>query len=156
MQEPADGGKLCENSGLCSHQQEHFLRRQRIANDVQTHKLGTIVGEVTGGGAHPTGPADLGHGFMASISLGRMENPITKTNWEGRGVQPDVQFASSAALQVALQRRPVSETQTASIKQVSAPRSAGRFWFGVGALIACTLALPWLLNAVTRWVRNKR
>jgi len=93
---------------------------------VQTHKLGKVVGEVTGGGAHPTGPADLGHGFMATIPFGRTENPITKTNWEGRGVQPDIVVPADDALKTALQklgRKPATDIASASLKQVFAPRS---------------------------------
>lgn len=103
-----------------------FSGGEEFAYDVQTHKLGKIVGEVTGGGANPTGPVDLGHGFVASIPWGRAENPITKTNWEGRGVQPDIKVPAPDALKVALARlgqKPAIDIATASLKQVFAPRS---------------------------------
>ena len=103
-----------------------FSGGEEFAYDVQTHKFGKIVGEVTGGGANPTGPVDLGHGFVAGIPFGRAENPITKTNWEGRGVQPDVSVSAHDALKVALQklgRKPATEIASASLKQVFAPRS---------------------------------
>ena len=103
-----------------------FSGGEEFAYDVQTHKLGKIVGEVTGGGANPTGPVDLGHGFVASIPWGRAENPITKTNWEGRGVQPDINAPAPDALKVALTRlgqNPAIDIATASLKQVFAPRS---------------------------------
>jgi hypothetical protein len=103
-----------------------FSGGEEFAYDVQTHKLGKIVGEVTGGGANPTGPVDLGHGFVASIPWGRAENPITKTNWEGRGVQPDINVPAPDALKVALTRlgqNSATDIATASLKQVFAPRS---------------------------------
>jgi len=103
-----------------------FSGGEEFAYDVQTHKLGKIVGEVTGGGANPTGPVDLGHGFVASIPWGRAENPITKTNWEGRGVQPDINVPAPDALKVALTRlgqKPAADIATASLQQVFAPRS---------------------------------
>ena len=103
-----------------------FSGGEEFAYDVQTHKLGKIVGEVTGGGANPTGPADLGHGFVASIPWGRAENPITKTNWEGRGVQPDINVPAPDALKVALTQlgqKPVADIAAASQQQVFAPRS---------------------------------
>lgn len=103
-----------------------FSGGEELAYDVQTHKLGKIVGEVTGGGANPTGPVELGHGLVAMIPFGRAENPVTKTNWEGRGVQPDLPVSAQDALKVALQklgRNPATEIASASVKQVFAPRT---------------------------------
>ena len=103
-----------------------FSGGEEFAYDVQTHKLGKIVGEVTGGGANPTGPVELGHGLVASIPWGRAENPITKTNWEGRGVQPDMSVPASDALKAVLSQlgqKPATDIATASLKQVFVPRS---------------------------------
>lgn len=103
-----------------------FSGGEEFAYDIQTHKLGKVVGEVTGGGANPTGPVDLGHGFVASIPWGRAENPITKTNWEGRGVRPDIDVPAPDALKTALTRlgqKPATDITTASLRQVFAPRS---------------------------------
>ncbi len=103
-----------------------FSGGEEFAYDVQALKRGTIIGEVTGGGANPTGPVELGHGVMAGIPFARAENPITKTNWEGRGVQPHMAVAASDALKVALQKagqKPVGEIEAASVKRVFAPRS---------------------------------
>src|SRR5439155_4689489 len=74
----------------------------------------------------PTGPVPLGNGFMASIPFGRSENPITKTNWEGRGVEPDMNVPAADALKVALQQlreKPAVTVAEASQQQVFAPRS---------------------------------
>jgi hypothetical protein len=103
-----------------------FSGGEDFAYDAQALKRGIIVGEVTGGGANPTGPVDLGHGVVASIPFGRSENPVTKTNWEGRGVQPDVAVPASDALKVALQKlghEGVGEIETASLERVFEPRS---------------------------------
>jgi hypothetical protein len=109
---------------LTSHQT--FSGGEEFAYDVKTHGLGTIVGEVTGGGANPTGPVQLGDGFMAMIPFGRSENPVTKTNWEGRGVQPDIPVSAADALKTALQKlgQPaIADVAAASRQQVFAPRS---------------------------------
>jgi hypothetical protein len=104
---------------LTSH--DTFSGGEEFAYDAKTHRLGKIVGEVTGGGANPTGPVPLGDGLMAMIPFGRAENPITKTNWEGRGVQPDVTVPAADAFKTALQRlgQPaVADVAAASQQQV--------------------------------------
>jgi hypothetical protein len=98
-----------------------FSGGEEFAYDVKTHRLGTLVGEVTGGGANLTGPVQLGDGFMAAIPFGRSESPVTKTNWEGTGVQPDVVVPAADALKAALERlgQPaVADIAAASKKQV--------------------------------------
>jgi hypothetical protein len=62
---------------------------EEFAYDVQTHKLGTVVGEPTAGGANPGGLYRLNDHFAAFIATGRAINPVTNTNWEGVGVKPD-------------------------------------------------------------------
>lgn len=99
---------------------------EEFAYDVQNLKAATIVGETTGGGANPTGGVPLAAGMMASIPWGRAENPVTKTNWEGKGVSPDVAVAAPEAFKVALTRlgQPaVADIGAASQSQVFAPRS---------------------------------
>lgn len=71
---------------------------EECAYNIQTQKRGTIVGEVTWGGANPGGNFRLNDHFSAFIPTGRAINPITKTNWEGVGVQPDVPTTSDRAL----------------------------------------------------------
>ena len=74
---------------------------EECAYNIQTQKRGKIVGEVTWGGANPGGGVRLNDHFMAFIPMGRAINPITKANWEGVGVQPDVVTTSEAALEQA-------------------------------------------------------
>ena len=78
-----------------------FSAAEEFAYDIQTHKLGTIVGAVTGGGAHPGGMFRVHDHFMVFISTGRAVNPVTKTNWEGVGVKPDIAVKPGEALRVA-------------------------------------------------------
>jgi len=78
-----------------------FSGGEELAYDLQTQKRATLVGETTGGGANPGDIADLGNGFFAFIPDGRAINPITKTNWEGVGVIPDVAINESSALRLA-------------------------------------------------------
>ncbi|HXH60759.1 MAG TPA: S41 family peptidase [Fimbriimonadaceae bacterium] len=74
---------------------------EECAYDLQTQGRATIVGGVTWGGANPGGTVRLNDHFSAFIPTGRAINPITKTNWEGTGVIPDVEAAPGDALAAA-------------------------------------------------------
>ena len=67
-----------------------FSAGEEFAYDMQTLKRGTLVGEATGGGAHPGGTQPIGPGLSLFVPSGRSESPITHTDWEGKGVQPDI------------------------------------------------------------------
>lgn len=75
-----------------------FSGGEELAYDIQAQRRGLVIGEVTGGGANPARRVSLGHGFVAQIPNARAVNPITGTNWEGSGVQPDVEAPADQAL----------------------------------------------------------
>nr|WP_262894925.1 S41 family peptidase [Hymenobacter guriensis] len=75
-----------------------FSAAEDFSYAMQQAKRATIVGEVTGGGAHPTMPFSVGQGFVVHIPFARSLNPITNTDWEGTGVQPNVEVEASKAL----------------------------------------------------------
>jgi hypothetical protein len=74
---------------------------EEFAYDVKHLKRGTVVGEVTAGGANPGGLVYLNANFAAFIATGRAINPVTGTNWEGVGVEPDVKVPAEEALRTA-------------------------------------------------------
>lgn len=74
---------------------------EEFAYNLQQLKRATLIGEVTWGGAHPGDIVRLSAHFSAFVPTGRAINPITKTNWEGVGVKPDVATAGDDALRVA-------------------------------------------------------
>jgi hypothetical protein len=61
----------------------------------------TIIGETTGGGAHPVSGHRIDDHFMIGVPFAKAVNPISKTNWEGTGVEPDVKVPSADALTTA-------------------------------------------------------
>lgn len=75
---------------------------EEFSYDIQTHKLGRTVGGVTAGAANPGGMHRLSAHLAAFIADGRAVNPVTKTNWEGVGVRPDVAVPPHTALREAL------------------------------------------------------
>ena len=62
------------------------------------HERATLVGEATGGGAHPVDGVRVDEHIVAIVPVGRAINPITKSNWEGKGVEPHVPVPASEAL----------------------------------------------------------
>ena len=81
---------------LTSH--ETFSAAEWLAYTLQSLKRATIVGETTGGGAHGTTMFKLDDHFAASIPFNREINPVTKTDWEGVGVKPDLGVPAGAAI----------------------------------------------------------
>jgi C-terminal processing protease CtpA/Prc len=78
-----------------------FSAAEEFTYNLKSLKRATIVGETTGGGAHPGGTQRITEHFAMFVPSGRAINPITKTNWEGTGVTPDVPVAAARALQSA-------------------------------------------------------
>ena len=78
-----------------------FSGAEEFAYNMQSQKRGTIVGETTGGGAHPTRGFRVTDNFGVRVPFARSINPITKTNWEGTGVKPDVPVSADKALHTA-------------------------------------------------------
>ncbi|MBL0937653.1 MAG: S41 family peptidase [Gemmatimonadaceae bacterium] len=81
-----------------------FSGGEEFAYNLKVLKRATIVGEVTGGGAHPVGPRPVGSDFVIAVPHSRSINPITLTNWEGVGVEPDIKVPAADALAAAIKR----------------------------------------------------
>jgi hypothetical protein len=82
--------------------QRTFSAAEEFTYDLKNLKRATIVGETTGGGAHPVESHFLADvHLLARIPFGRAVNPITGTNWEGTGVTPDIQVPADKALEAA-------------------------------------------------------
>jgi hypothetical protein len=78
-----------------------FSGAEEFSNNLKVLKRATLVGETTGGGANPGGMFRLSEHFGVFVPTGRAVNPITKTNWEGTGVEPDVKVSKEMALKTA-------------------------------------------------------
>jgi retinol-binding protein 3 len=78
-----------------------FSGAEEFAYNLKNLKRATIIGEVTGGGAHPVGGFALAPRVGAHIPVGRAINPISGTNWEGTGVAPDIAVPQAEALRTA-------------------------------------------------------
>jgi hypothetical protein len=77
---------------------ETFSAGEDIAYALRNTGRATLVGEATGGGAHPGDMYRLGDHLAAFIPNGRSISPVTHTDWEGEGVKPDVTAPADLAL----------------------------------------------------------
>ena len=84
---------------LTSH--HTFSAAEEFTYNLKHLKRATIVGETTGGGAHPIFRQRINDVISMTVPYARAINPITKTNWEGTGVLPDVKASARRALAVA-------------------------------------------------------
>jgi len=78
-----------------------FSGGEEFAYDLKSLKRATIIGETTKGGAHDSRPVKVSDRFMMELPFAEAVNPITKTNWEGTGVEPDISAPADQALDVA-------------------------------------------------------
>ena len=81
--------------------QNTFSGAEEFSYNLKSLKRATIIGERTKGGAHPVRPFAAAHGIVVNIPYARAINPITKTNWEGSGVSPDISVPAYQAYDVA-------------------------------------------------------
>ncbi|HYF63913.1 MAG TPA: S41 family peptidase, partial [Herpetosiphonaceae bacterium] len=78
-----------------------FSAGEELAYNLQSLGRATVVGEVTAGGANPVDVYQVHPHFAIRVPTCRAINPITRTNWEGVGVQPDLAVAAGDALDAA-------------------------------------------------------
>jgi hypothetical protein len=94
-----------------------FSGAEDFTYNLKQLKRVTVVGETTGGGAHPVSGHRLDDHFSIGVPYARDINPITKTNWEGTGVAPDVAVKASEALET---------TEKLAVAKISAAREKAK------------------------------
>ena len=63
-----------------------FSGGEDFAYTLQALGRAEVIGETTGGGAHPTRPFPISAAVHIGIPFARSVNPVTGTNWQGTGV----------------------------------------------------------------------
>jgi Peptidase family S41/PASTA domain/N-terminal domain of Peptidase_S41 in eukaryotic IRBP len=74
-----------------------FSGGEDLAYTLQALGRAEVIGETTGGGAHPTRPFPVSAAVHIAIPFARSINPVTGTNWQGTGVIPDTQLPADEA-----------------------------------------------------------
>jgi retinol-binding protein 3 len=100
-QPDSSNGRLTEIPLYIITSYKTFSAAEGLAYALQQLKRATIIGETTRGGAHTVTYRPLSSGFVSDIPFGRAVSPVTKTNWEGTGIKPDVQVPADIAPETA-------------------------------------------------------
>jgi C-terminal processing protease CtpA/Prc len=83
---------------------ETFSGGEDFCYTLQAQGRAEVVGEATGGGAHPTRRIPISATMSISVPHARSVNPVTGTNWQGTGVVPDIAVPAARAYDVAYRR----------------------------------------------------
>lgn len=84
---------------LTSHRT--FSGAEQFCYSLKILKRATIIGETTGGGANRVARHRIDDHFIIGVPFARAVNPVSQTNWEETGVEPDVNVPAAEALDVA-------------------------------------------------------
>jgi hypothetical protein len=74
-----------------------FSGAEEFTYNMKNLKRATVIGETTGGGAHPTDAMIVQEDYILRVPIARAINPVSKTNWEGTGVAPDIAVPAAQA-----------------------------------------------------------
>ncbi|KQC12977.1 MAG: hypothetical protein APR63_09655 [Desulfuromonas sp. SDB] len=81
-----------------------FSAAEEFTYNLQCLNRATIVGDTTGGGAHPVFRQDIPDlNIFIVIPYARAINPVTNSNWEQVGIIPDICISQEKALDCAYQ-----------------------------------------------------
>jgi len=78
-----------------------YSAAEEFAYNLQAHGRATLIGQNTGGAAHVRTQFQVDAHYFINIPTQRAVNPKTKSNWEGKGVLPDVEATPEASFAVA-------------------------------------------------------
>ena len=118
------GKRLADKDVYLLTSNRTFSAAEDFTYGLKNLKRVTIVGEVTGGGAHPGGPRRINDHFFVGVPSGRSISVVTNTDWEGVGVEPDVKVPAERALAtahlMALEKRAPSVTDARMKAEIDA------------------------------------
>jgi Peptidase family S41/N-terminal domain of Peptidase_S41 in eukaryotic IRBP len=100
-----------------------FSGAEEVSYDLQQTGRATVVGERTGGGAHPCERFRVHPHLRATIPVAQSVSPVTGGNWEGSGITPDVVVPASEALETAHRLALAALARRPDEPEPAAPRS---------------------------------
>lgn len=98
---PVPGNKLADKPAYVLTSSATFSAAEAFSYDLRMLNRVTLVGETTSGRGHMGSPHRIDEHFTIQVPGIKVINPLSKTNWEGTGVAPDVRVNAAEALQTA-------------------------------------------------------
>lgn len=98
---PVPGNRLADKPAFVLTSHSTFSAAEGFSYDLKMLKRATLVGETTSGRGHMGMEHRIDDHFTIRVPGIRVVNPISKTNWEGTGVEPDVKVKAADALKAA-------------------------------------------------------
>jgi hypothetical protein len=99
---PVPGNTLADKPAFVLTSSTTFSAAEGFSYDLKMLKRATLVGETTSGRGHMGAPHRIDDHFTIRVPGMKVTNPISKTNWEGTGVEPDVKVKAADALKAAI------------------------------------------------------
>ena len=99
---PVPGNRLADKPAFVLTSPTTFSAAEGFSYDLKMLKRATLVGETTSGRGHMGAPHRIDDHFTIRVPGMKVINPISKTNWEGTGVEPDVKVKAADALRTAI------------------------------------------------------
>jgi hypothetical protein len=100
-QPPVPGNRLADKPAFVLTSRSTFSAAEGFSYDLKMLKRATLVGETTSGRGHMGMGHRIDDHFTICVPGIRVVNPISKNNWEGTGVEPDVKVKAADALKTA-------------------------------------------------------
>ena len=98
---PVPGNRLADKPAFVLTSLSTFSAAEGFSYDLKMLKRATLVGETTSGRGHMGMGHRIDDHFTIRVPGIRVVNPISKNNWEGTGVEPDVKVKAADALKTA-------------------------------------------------------
>jgi hypothetical protein len=98
---PIPGNRLADKPVYILTSSRTLSGAEQFTYNLKMLKRATIVGEKTGGAAHAGVFYRIDDHFGVAIPESKPINPFGETDWEGKGVDPDVQTKAADALETA-------------------------------------------------------
>jgi hypothetical protein len=95
------GGRYLDRPVYVLVSSRTFSGGEDLCYTLQALGRAELIGETTGGGAHPTRGFPISAAVHIAVPFARSVNPVTGTNWQGTGVVPDTAVPADQAYDAA-------------------------------------------------------